>query len=83
MKMLPLLGLVLAAVFALAFTNPMDTNQVQYGYDPVEDEWIPLTGMQESVDFECNSTSLPIHCLYDGIEGNPLKPLNTVVRVLP
>lgn len=60
MRMLPLLGLVLAAVFAFAFTNPMDTNQTYYAWD---DQAEKVVSVNQTTQYNCDE-NITVHCLY-------------------
>jgi hypothetical protein len=71
-KMLPLLGLVLAAVFAFAFSEP--DRMERYGIDDTQIHlgWVDVTGVPAgSETYECN-LSVQAQCLFDAPNGNPI-----------
>lgn len=77
-KRLPLLAFVLAAVFAFAFTKPSTKTMVQFGTEDELTWYIIDENASQGVDYECNLTSEPIHCLYeapDRTTGNPVGPV--------
>ncbi|GAB2613633.1 hypothetical protein [Belliella aquatica] len=59
--------MMLAAVFAFAFTQP----QAQMGFAPIFDQqnptqvigWVDVSTLQEGIDYECNDNPTP--CLYE------------------
>lgn len=77
-KRLPLLAFVLAAVFAFAFTKPSTKTMVEYGSLDGVTWYIIDENATQGVDYECNQTIEPTHCLYeapDRITGNPVGPV--------
>lgn len=70
--MLPLLGLVLAAVFAFAFSEPDSMDR--HGIDDTQPliGWVDVTGVPPGPEtYECN-LSVQTQCLYDAPNGNPI-----------
>ncbi|WP_143961305.1 DUF6520 family protein [Litoribacter populi] len=67
-KSLPALGLALAATMAFAFNMP--SNQEEYAIHPENGNWIPLSGLVEGRDYQCDDEG---DCTYDAPNGNVIK----------
>jgi hypothetical protein len=75
-KMLPFLGLVLAAVFAFAFSNPVPQGLIQFGND--NGTYVPLTDLEEGEDYICDEDDRP--CVVTFSNNNPQTGVMTVVK---
>ncbi|MGY6521521.1 MAG: hypothetical protein ACXIUD_07325 [Mongoliitalea sp.] len=77
-KKVPILAFLVAAVFAFAFTQPTASNMVEFGTEDGITWYVIDENATQGVDYECNLTSEPIHCLYespDQTEGIPVGPI--------
>lgn len=76
-KKLPLLAFVLAAFAALAFTSPQEeVNQERWA--KIGGVFVDVTDEVAEGNYRCDLTTQEIHCLYDGDNGNPVSPPETM-----
>ncbi|KEO71598.1 hypothetical protein [Anditalea andensis] len=68
LKKVQVVALALAAAAAFAFNMP--NNQEQYAINPNTGDWIPLSGLVEGRDYQCNQSG---NCAYDAPNGNVVK----------
>ncbi|SIS86515.1 DUF6520 family protein [Belliella pelovolcani] len=77
-KRIPLLTFVLAAVFAFAFTQPKTSSMDVFGTEDEITWYIIDEDATLGVDYRCDQSIEPIHCLYeapDRTTGNPVGPI--------
>jgi hypothetical protein len=67
LKMLPLLGLVLAALFAFAFSMPASHEDEKYGQ--ANGQWYDATDAQIGIDYRCDNPLSQI-CLRSAPQPN-------------
>ena len=67
---------LLALAAAFAFTNPVPQGLIQYGNN--NGTYVPLTGLIEGEDFECNAD--PRACVVTFSNNNPQTGTMTVVK---
>lgn len=71
---------VLAAIFAFAFTQPKTTSMVEYGSEDGITWYVIDENATLGVDYECNFTQEPIHCLYDEPDASTGTPVGLIQR---
>jgi hypothetical protein len=76
-KILPAFGLVLAAAFAFAFTEPVSVNEEPLFGTPDEGiTWVRVNDPQNPVNYQCDQGSES--CLYtDEDLGSPAGPMDS------
>lgn len=80
-KMLPALGMVLAATFAFAFTSA-ESDDPQFGTPDNGETWIQVNDPQNPVNYQCNAGSQA--CLYqDESMSNPIGTTDKQFVLIP